>query len=293
MKLIITGSLGNIGRPLTKTLVAARHDVTVISSQADRRQEIESLGAKAAIGSIADEVFLTRTFASADAVFAMTPPSRSADSDVIANTTNLGKAYAKAFQQAGVKRVVMLGSMGAHLPGGNGPIAAIYNIEQIYSALPDISFTFLRAGYFYNNFLADIPMIKNAGIEGSNFSASTKMPLVHPEDIASAAAEELLKTPSGNTIRYVVSDIRTGADIAKVLGGAIGKPELPWVEFTDEQAIQGMTQAGLSEEIARLYAEMGAGFRNGSLFEHFVREGSPVTGKIRLETFAKQFAGHF
>jgi uncharacterized protein YbjT (DUF2867 family) len=292
MKLIITGSLGNIGKPLTKTLVAAKHDVTVISSQADRRREIESLGAKAAIGSIGDEEFLASTFASSDAVFAMTPPGLGR-SNVIAITTNAGKSYAKAFQKAGVKRVVMLSSIGAHLSGGNGPIAAIHNIEHIYSALPDISFTFLRAGYFYTNFLADIPMIKNAGIEGSNFPASTKMPLVHPEDIASVAAEELLRTPAGNTIRYVVGDVRTGTDIAKVLGEAIGKPELPWVEFTDEQAIQGMTQAGLSEEIASLYAEMGAGFRNGSVSQHFVSEGSPVSGKIKLETFAKQFASNF
>jgi hypothetical protein len=133
-------------------------------------------------------------------------------------------------------------------------------------------------------------MIRNAGIEGSNFSATTLMPLVHPEDIAIAAAEELIKTPNGTTVRYIVGDIRTGDDIAKVLGAAIAKPELPWVEFSDEQAIQGMTQAGVPEEIARLYAEMGAGFRTGAIIEDFNKQGAPVSGSIKLEAFAKDFA---
>lgn len=292
MKIIITGSLGNIGKPLTQKLVAANHDVSVISSQPDRRAAIESLGAKAAIGSITDGEFLKRELQGADAVFAMSPPSFGG-SNVIDHITKLGATYAKAFQQAGIKRVVMLSSIGAHLPTGNGPIAAVHNIEQIYNTVPGISFTFLRAGYFYINFFADIPMVRNAGILGSNFAASTAMPLVHPEDIATVAAEELVKTLGTEKIRYVVGDIRTGNDVAKVLGAAIGKPELPWVEFTDDQAMQGMTKAGLSEEIAGMYVEMGRGFRNGSIPEHYIQQGSPVVGKVKLEDFAKQFAARF
>src|SRR4051794_20422641 len=98
----------------------------------------------------------------------------------------------------------MLSSVGAHLPEGNGPIASIHKIEKMYNELPDVSVTYLRAGYFYINFYHDIPMIRNAGIEGSNFSASTLMPLVHPEDVAAAAAEELTKSPSGKSVRYIV-----------------------------------------------------------------------------------------
>jgi uncharacterized protein YbjT (DUF2867 family) len=289
MKITIGGSLGNIGRPLAQRLVKAGHDVTVISSQVARQLEIEALGASAAIGSVSDADFLSRALTGADAVFAMTPPNLGG-SNVIANTVNAGAAYADAIRKANVKRVVMLSSIGAHLPTGNGPIAAIHKIEKIYDQLPDVSATYLRAGYFYNNFYHDIPMIRNAGIEGSNFSATTLMPLVHPEDIAIAAAEELIKTPNGTTVRYIVGDIRTGDDIAKVLGAAIAKPELPWVEFSDEQAIQGMTQAGVPEEIARLYAEMGAGFRTGAIIEDFNKQGAPVSGSIKLEAFAKDFA---
>jgi uncharacterized protein YbjT (DUF2867 family) len=75
MKITTTGSLGNVAKPLVKKLIAAGHEVTVISTKDDRTSEIEALGAKAAIGSISDEAFLTEAFSGADAVYTMMPPS--------------------------------------------------------------------------------------------------------------------------------------------------------------------------------------------------------------------------
>ncbi|MFD2941773.1 NmrA family NAD(P)-binding protein [Flavobacterium notoginsengisoli] len=291
MKIIITGSLGNIGKPLTAQLVQSGHDVTVVSSNADRKSAIEALGSKAAIGSVSDADFLAETFAGADALFAMTPPNMGGV-NIIKNTTNAGYAFAKAIQEANIKRVVMLSSIGADLPTGNGPIAGLHNIEKIYEKL-ETSITFLRAGYFYINFFNDIPMIKGAGIMGANFPLENRIPLVHPEDIAWAAAEELQKTTEGKNVRYIISDIKTPSDIVKAFGNAIGKPELPWVEFTDEQYFGGMTQAGVPEEMAGLYTEMGTGLRNETIAADFLTNDGKADGKIKLEDFAKEFASKF
>lgn len=291
MKIIISGSLGNIGKPLTAQLVKSGHDVTVISSNADRKDAIENLGAKAAVGSVSDAEFLSKTFAGADALFAMTPPNMGGV-NIVRNTTDAGNAFAKAIQAANIKRVVMLSSIGADLPTGNGPIAGLYNIEKIYEKL-NTSITFLRAGYFYFNFFNDIPMIQGAGIMGANFPASNRIPLVHPEDIAWAAAEELQKNQEGKNIRYIISDVKTPSEIVKTFGTAIGKPELPWVEFTDEQYFGGMTQAGVPEEMAGLYTEMGTGLRNETIAADFLNNDKTVQGKIKLEDFAKEFASKF
>ncbi|MCM0667374.1 NAD(P)H-binding protein [Flavobacterium tyrosinilyticum] len=291
MKIIISGSLGNIGKPLAAQLVKTGHDVTVISSNADRKDAIENLGAKAAIGSVSDADFLSKTFTGADALFAMTPPNMGG-ANIIKNTTDAGAAFAKAIQETKIKRVVMLSSIGADLPTGNGPIAGLYNIEKIYEKL-DTSITFLRAGYFYLNFFNDIPMIKGAGIMGANFPASNRIPLVHPEDIAAAAAEELQKTQEGKNIRYIISDVKTPSEIVKAFASAIDKPELPWIEFTDEQYFGGMTQAGVPEEMAGLYTEMGTGLRNETIAADFLNNDGNATGKIKLEDFAKEFASKF
>jgi len=292
MKITIAGSLGNIGGPLTKKLVNAGHQVTVISSNENRSAEIETLGAKAAIGSVSDATFLENAFKGADAVFTMTPPNMGGR-DIIANTTAAGKAFAEAIRKSGVGRVVMLSSIGADLSKGTGPIAGLHNIEQLFTELDGVNITYLRAGYFYTNFYNDVPMIKGMNIMGGNFADTARIPLAHPVDIAEAAAEELQKASTGKNIRYIVSDVQAAGDFLKIIAAALGKPELNWVEFTDEQSLQGMLQAGLPEEVAGLYTEMGAGFRNGTIPEDFLKSNAPVTGSIKAEQFAQEFAAKF
>ncbi|MDF2931395.1 MAG: NAD-dependent dehydratase [Chryseobacterium sp.] len=292
MKIIITGSLGNVAKPLAEQLISENHNITIISSNESKRSEIESLGAKAAIGSLLDLGFLKETFSGADSVFLMTPPLVS-ESNIVKNTVKIGENYAEAVKNSGVKRLVMLSSVGADSPVENGPIAGLHHIENLYSGLETVSSTFLRAGYFYINFFNDIPLVKNAGIIGANYSAEVKVPLVHPRDIAKAAAEELVKISSDQKIRYVVSDNREAGDFAKAFGAAIGKPDLPWVEFTDKQTFEGMSQAGLPEEMAKLYEEMGRGIRNGVVQKDFIKYGSPAEGETKLEDFAKEFASKF
>ncbi|MGC5743190.1 NAD(P)H-binding protein [Chryseobacterium sp. NFX27] len=292
MKIIVTGSLGNTAKPLAQQLIAEGHDITVISSSETKKNEIESLGAKAAIGSITDVNFLIKAFEGADAVFAMTPPIIG-ETNIVENTRNAGKNYAEAIAKTGVKRLVMLSSVGADSPVENGPIKGLHHIEKLYNELESTSVTLLRAGYFYINFFNDIPLIKNAGIIGGNYPENIDIPLVHPTDIAKAAAEELVKNTAGKNIRYVVSDSRPPADFAKVLGTAVGNPELPWVEFTDEQSFEGMVQAGLPHEMAELYVEMGKGMRTGVVQKDFIEQGSPVNGSVSLEDFAREFAHKF
>ena len=83
--------------------------------------------------------------------------------------------------------------------------------------------------------LSFIPMIKYKGIIGSNYGGSDKVVMVHTDDIAKAASEELQKPLAYQKVRYVASEELTCNEAAKVLGTAIGKPELQWFTFTDEQ----------------------------------------------------------
>lgn len=292
MKFTITGSTGNISKPLIQKLVASGHEVTVVSSSTARQSEIEGLGAKAAIGSVSDAAFLKEAFTGADAVYAMTPPNLGG-SNVIANTVAAGKALAQAISEAGVKRVVMLSSVGADLPEGNGPIKGLHQIEKIYNELNEVAVTYLRAGYFYTNFYNDIPMIKGLGFMGGNFANDTLIPLVHPTDIATAIANELQQTAAGQTIKYVVSDVKTVTELANAIGKAIGKPDLAWTDFSEAQAIEGMLQAGLPEEMAKLYAEMGSGFRAGKIQQDFLNHQAPVIGQVKVADFAQEFAQRF
>ncbi|RZM28753.1 MAG: NAD-dependent dehydratase [Pedobacter sp.] len=292
MNITLTGSLGNISKPLAETLVAAGHAVTVITSNEDKVAAIEALGAKALVGSVEDVDFLTEAFSGKDAVYTMVPPNFGA-ADIRKFIASVGEKYAQAITASGVKQVLNLSSIGAHLDGGTGPIAGLHDVEQTYATLEGVAIKHLRPAYFYVNFYGSIGMIKHASILGSNYDAETPLVLVHPNDIAAAAAEELQQGFTGHSIRYVVSDESTAAEVASVLGAAIGKPELPWVEFNNEDTLQGMIQAGLPEVMAKSYVEMGDATRSRILFGHYFDNRPAKLGKIKLEEFAKEFAQAF
>jgi len=292
MKYVLLGSLGNITKPLAQQLIAARQQVTIVTSEAARAAAITALGAMPAVGSIEDIGFLTATFTGADAVYLMIPPKWDANpwKQWIAG---VGEGYAKAVKAAGVKKVVFLSSIGADQPSGVGPVSGIHHAGVALDAGSGADVLHLRPAYFYFNLFSAAGLIKQAGIYGNNYGPDRKIVLVHPRDIAAVAAEELLKLDfAPGSVRYIAGDERTSKEIASVLGAAIGKPALPYVEFSDEDNIKGMVGAGLSQEAAENYTEMGASIRNGVMFADYQKH-RPVLSTTKLEDFAKEFAAAF
>lgn len=292
MKIIITGSLGNISKPLATGLVQKGHDVIVISSSIEKQTEIEAIGAKAAIGSVEDAAFLTATFTGADAVYCMIPRANYFDPnlDLDAFTGKIGDTYAEAIKNSGVKRVVFLSSIGAHLEQNSGIIQRYNEIEAVLNKLENVAITFMRPTSFFYNLLAYIPMIKNQGIIAANYGAEKMIPWVSPNDIAEAIADELTTPLDGRKIRYVASEELTGHETAHILGEAIGKPDLKWVLISDEEVLNGLVNVGMQPKIAAGLVEMYAGLYNGLLGEDYIKNKPAVMGKVKLAEYAKEFA---
>ncbi|MBC7629631.1 SDR family oxidoreductase [Ferruginibacter sp.] len=289
MNITLTGSLGNISKPLTETLVQKGHSVTVISSKAERQKDIEALGATAAIGPVQDVDFLTKTFKGSDVVYCMAPPDFS-QTDIIAYHGQIGRNYADAIKVAGVTHAIYLSSFGAHRSSGVGIIAGAHNAEKALGALQNVSITFMRPTSFYYNFYNFVPMIRNAGFIAANYGADDMLQLVSPTDIAIAIAEEIAQPYEGRKIRYVCSDERSCNEIASVLGTAIGMPNLKWNLISNEQMQAGMQDAGLPEMPAAQLTEMYAGLHNGNMAEDYLQNRPGIMGNVKLEDFAKEFA---
>jgi uncharacterized protein YbjT (DUF2867 family) len=291
MKFIVTGSLGHISRPLAEKLIAEKHDVTIITSKAERASEIEALGANAAIGTVEDLEFLTKTFKGADAVYTMVPPFFGA-ADWKKYIAGVGENLAAAIKASGVKYVVNLSSIGAHMPDGCGPVSGLYFAEQALNSLEGVNVKHLRPGFFYYNFFGNIGMIKHMGIIGGNYGESTHLVLAHTNDIADAAAEEMLaRSFTVKSIRYITSDEKTTDEVASVLGKAIGKPDLKWVNFTDADTLAALQQNGLPAEIAKNYVEMGSAMRSGEMAADYHANRPREFGRTKLDVFATEFAG--
>jgi len=289
MKYVITGGAGHISKPLALKLLGEGHDVTIIGRNADHLKELTDKGAKAAIGSVEDSSFLRDAFAGADAVYTMVPPNF-ATNDLKGHIASVGRKYADAIGANKIRYVVNLSSVGAHMKEGAGPVSGLYYVEEALNALPDTNVLHLRPGYFYYNFFGQVSMVKNMNFVGSNFGGNEKLVMADPRDIAEIAAGALLKLDfKGKSVQYIASDEKLGNEIAEALGRAIGKPDLKWVEFTDEQAVGGMIQAGLPEELAKNYGEMGHAIHSGE-FSRDYWANRPQLSKTKLEDFAPHFA---
>jgi hypothetical protein len=147
----------------------------------------------------------------------------------------------------------------------------------------------LRSGFFHVNFLRDIPHLKSQNVFGNNYNGTDQLALTHPEDVATAVAEELQAQGNGFEIKYVVSDTSTGNQIAALFDKAINKPDLTWTNIPDEQLIQCMISGGLPIELAELITELGQGVRAGIVTKGFLAKGGNAIGQIKLEQFAEKF----
>ncbi|WP_395063242.1 NAD(P)H-binding protein [Flavobacterium sp.] len=293
MKIIVSGSLGNIGQPLTKELVKNGHQVTVISSDQKKQKAIEDLGANAAIGSLEDASFLTATFTNADAVYIMVPPNNyfNHDLDLLAYYKRIGANYAEAIQSSGVKRVVNLSTIGAHLEQGSGILIGAHNVEKGLNKLPsDVSITHIRPTSFFYNLYGYVEMIKNANAIFTNYGTQNTIPWVSPYDIAATIAQELQTPFAGRKVRYVVSEELSGSETARIIGEAIGKPDLKWIVVADDEVLKSLTAIGMNPKIAAGLVEMYASLQSGLLAEDFNKNKPTIYGKVKLIDFAKEFA---
>nr|WP_295865747.1 NAD(P)H-binding protein [uncultured Chitinophaga sp.] len=293
MNIIVTGSLGNISRPLTQQLVEKGHTVTVISSNPEKQAAIDAIGAVAAIGSLNDTAFLEKTFTGADAVYCMTPPNYVTNEAPVDYYTRIAGNYALALEKAGVKRAVYLSSFGAHLDRGTGVILGSHHSEKILNAIPGLSVTHIRPTSFYYNLYNFADMIRQAGFMAASYGGDDKVLWVSPLDIADAVAEEIVRTAGVPQIRYVTSDERTCNEVAAVLGKAIGKPELTWRLIPGEAMREQLTTHGVPAPMAAALVELYDSLHSGVLAEDFYRNPPATTGKVKIEDFAREFAAVF
>lgn len=282
MKIVLTGSLGHISQPLTEILVNDGHAVTLISSDAAKKDRIATMGAQPAIGNIQDVSFLADTFNGADVVYCMNPLDFTAP-DVQGWDQQMDR-YITAIRRSDVKRVIVLSGWVGHLLHSVQP-------EQKFAQLTDVAVTFVRPGPFFSNFYHLADMIRQEKMIISNYGGDDLVAFVAPEDIAMAIAGEM-NAPTGDRALYVVSEEMTCTQAAQIIGEAIGIPELPWVVVPGEVVKQALMVAGITPAIAGLLVEMQENMHNGKALQDYYLH-TAVKGKQRLRDFAQVYAAWY
>ncbi|MBV9886535.1 MAG: hypothetical protein JO119_08320 [Acidobacteria bacterium] len=112
--------------------------------------------------------------------------------------------------------------------------------------------------------------------------------MIETEDIGNAAAEHLLKLDfSGHETKELLGqrDL-TYTDVASVLGKAIGKPELQYVQLPANEFIGALTNMGLTRNYAEIIVEMCDAMNDGRMKALEPRSEANTT-PTAIETFVK------
>ena len=286
-KITVLGATGNIGTALVHHLLQQGHQVTAVARPSARLDALAQAGSTIKAGDAHDAPFLTEALRGADAAFLMIPPNPTAP-DVLAHMDKIGEATAQAVRASGLKQAVHLSSIGADEPAGTGPVVGLHRQEARLNAIEGLHVVHLRPAYFMENLLANVGLIQHMGIAGSATKADTTFPMVATKDIAAQAAELLTADKLENhAVQYLLGPRNYSlAEATAAIGQAIGRPELPYVAFSYEDAKKGMVGAGLSEDMARLYDEMTRNINDGKSMANGPRDAASTT-PTTIQEFAQ------
>jgi uncharacterized protein YbjT (DUF2867 family) len=285
---VILGATGNTGSVVARRLLDSGKRVRVVGRDYKKLAPFVTRGAHAFAADVLDTDALSRAFAGAQGVYVLIPPDL-ASPEFREYQDGVTESIARALEKGDVAHAVTLSSIGADKPDKTGPVAGLHKMELRLAQVRGLNALHLRAGYFMENTLAQIGIIRSFGMMAGPVRADVPLPMIATRDIGAAAAEALLRLDfKGQQTQELLGarDV-TYTEAAKIIGTAIGKPDLTYAQLPDEQVIQAMTGMGISRNMAQLLCEMSAAINNG-----YMRPLEPRSEKnttpTTLETFVQE-----
>jgi uncharacterized protein YbjT (DUF2867 family) len=285
---VVLGASGHTGHIVANQLLAGGQKVRVVGRNAAHLQPLAAKGAETFIADVTDAATLAQAFRQADSAYVMIPPNTTSN-DPLGYSNRVGDAIAAAVQNAGTKNVVALSSIGADKASGTGPVVGLHNLEQKLNQINGANVLHLRAGYFMENALPQVNAVRQMGAVATPLRADLKLAMIATRDIGAAAAEALLR-PSvrGKQTRELLGqrDL-TYSEVSTIIGQAISKPDLKYVQVPDDQFRGVLLQMGMSEQFAKLLVEM-TGALNAGYMRALEPRSPQNTTPTSFETFVAE-----
>ncbi|MCE4072805.1 MULTISPECIES: NAD(P)H-binding protein [Pseudomonas] len=287
----VMGATGRTGSRICQTLLDAGVPVRALGRNAERLAPLAAAGAQVAVGEPHDAAFLTGAFRGADAVYTLLAYGPDTE-DYRNQQAAQGQAILQAIRASAVRRVVFLSSVGAEVVSGTGPIISMHDQEQRLRQLPpEVNVLMLRSGALFENLYGALEIVRAYDCYSDAVAADVPVPMVATRDVADAASHALLdRSWQGVLTREVLGqrDI-SYAEATRLLGAAIGRPELPYVTVSPQELSGALQEAGYSASVAACYAELGDAISSGRVRAQEARSPTNTTA-TRFEDFAQAWA---
>jgi uncharacterized protein YbjT (DUF2867 family) len=286
--IVITGATGNTGKPAAEALLAKGEKIRVIGRDASKLQSFVQKGAAAFVGSVEDPTFLRKVFEGAQAAYLLIPPDMQT-SDYRGHQEKVVAAYADAIAATKVPYVVTLSSVGADLAEKSGPILGLHHLETRLNAIEGFNFLHLRPAEFMENLFMSVQPLRTMGVLPGPAAGDKPLAMIAARDIGAYAAERLrARDFSGSSVQELHGqrDV-TMKEVASIIGSAIGKPKLGYMQVPFMMLEPALAQTGMQKSTAALLIEMWKSMNSGVLKFHEPRNVTNTT-PTSIETFVKE-----
>ena len=282
---VVIGATGHTGSVVAEKLLAKGEKVRVVGRDARRLERLKQKGAEAFVADVTDASAMARAFSGREAAYVMVPPNMSSP-NVRSYQEHVNDVLARALQNNGVRHAVVLSSVGADKPDRTGPVLGLHTLEQLLETIAGLNVLFLRAGYFMENLLPQVSVIQSLGNMGGPVRPDLGLSMIATHDIGAFAAEALSRRDFQGKQRRELLGARdvTYAQVAKVVGAAIEKPDLSYRQVPAAQLKPALTQMGMSPNMADLLLEMSDALNSGHMRALEPRSQQNTTATT-IETF--------
>src|ERR1700722_1961878 len=286
----IMGATGHIGHYLVEELLKKAKKGRAIGRNPNKLQELKAKGAEIHSGDLTDIAFLAKAFHGCQAVFSLIPPGLEED-DMEVFREKCAETIDQAIVKAKITHVINLSSIGAGASASTGPIKELHRHEERLDLIPNLNVLHVRPGFFMENFSMLLPGIKKSGHLALSIKKDLPLPMVATQDIALKIAELLIamKFTGSSVFEFAGPREMTMAEAAQILGKAMAKPDLKYVQLSYEQAEKAMIEVGMKHHVAKLMVEMHKAFNEGKIAPT-QKITADHRGKTTLEQYCKELA---
>ena len=277
--LAITGITGQVGGAVARTLLAAHQPVRAVVRDAAKGRTWADKGCDVAVADMNNAAALTAAFKGADGVFIL-PPSDFDPAPGFPEARAVIAAVKTALEAARPAKVVCLSTVGAQATQPN-LLTQRTLMEQALRDLP-MPVTFLRPGWFMENFAWDVASARDEGVIASFLQPLDRpIPMIATADVGRVAAELIQESWNGCRVVELeaaqrISPNDAGATFAKILGRPVRVTAVPRDTWGGLFRSQGM-----KDPMPRI--QMLDGFNEGWIEFEGGAQGS-VKGTVTLET---------
>lgn len=160
---------------------------------------------------------------------------------------------------------VMLSSVGADKPDRTGPVLGLRNLEQKLEQIAGLNALFLRAGYFLENILPQVGVIKSFGNMVGPLKGDLPLPMIAARDVGASAAQALMELNFHGKRAQELLGARdlSYAETAKIVGAGIGRPGLRYRQMPGMLLKPALQRIGMSSSMVNLLLEMSDALNSG------------------------------